>query len=127
MDEWLEKFPPGRDRGKDGAGKASGPPARSRKAGRRDDGIEAVLDLHGMTREEALRSVRDFIRNCARSGRRKALVVHGKGNHSALGAVLPGLVRREVENHPDVADFGPAEPENGGAGALWIFLRQRSR
>jgi len=126
MEEWLKSYPP-RGNGKRDEEDASAPGNRVRVRGSGKRGGPAVLDLHGMTREEALKSLRAFLGAGASRGLRKALVIHGRGNRSAQGAVLPAVVRRELENNPLVADIGPAEPENGGAGALWVFLRQRSR
>jgi DNA-nicking Smr family endonuclease len=58
-----------------------------------------TLDLHHHTRDQARRSLENFITTCyrAHSGR----VVHiitGKGHRSANGPVLPGLVRGMLEN-----------------------------
>ncbi len=83
------------------------------------------LDLHGMTREEAIDSLKDFIRNCRRKGVRRALIIHGKG--SSAPAVLRPLALEILKTLPEVEDFGPAAPAEGGRGATWILLRQRSR
>jgi DNA-nicking Smr family endonuclease len=120
MEKWLKDFPP--------------PSAAEREKENSEDAKEkkfglfpAKLDLHGMTRDTARRRLQDFIRNSARGGLRKVLVIHGKGLNSEGEAVLPQLVRTELERNPFVVDFGAADLSQGGAGALEVFLRQRSR
>jgi DNA-nicking Smr family endonuclease len=120
MEKWLKDFPPpsAAEREKENSG------AAERK---KSSLFPEKLDLHGMTRDTARRRLQDFIRNSARGGLRKVLVIHGRGLNSGGEAVLPRLVRAELENNPFVIDFGAADPSQGGTGALQVFLRQRSR
>ncbi|MDR2589140.1 MAG: Smr/MutS family protein [Spirochaetales bacterium] len=135
MEKWLEAFPPPKSAGADreavsggegsradssGGGAASGP-----RGGKSAFKKEDKLDLHGMTREEAQRRLGDFITARARKGRRKVLIIHGRGLNSGGEAVLPQLVRSELEKNPHVVDFGSAGPSDGGAGALCVFLSRR--
>ena len=62
-----------------------------------------------------------------RRGMRKGLVIHGKGNHSAEGSVLAPLVRDFLEMSSEIGEFGRAARKDGGSGATWFILRQRSR
>jgi DNA-nicking Smr family endonuclease len=118
MEKWLRDFPP------PSASERENP--KRPKSGR-PERFPAELDLHGMRREEASARLEDFIRNSARAGLRKVLVIHGRGLGSRGGAVLPELVRDELEKNPHVVDFGPAEPSRGGSGALQVFLKQDRR
>ena len=120
MELWLRDYPPPHAEQRENEAADTKP-----EPVRRD--TATVLDLHGMTRQDAEKSLRDFIRNGKRKGLRKILVIHGMGLHSAGGAVLPLVVRNELERNPDVLDYGGAEPANGGGGAVWVYLRQRSR
>lgn len=86
-----------------------------------------VLDLHGLTGNEAREEMARFIRSMRRRGLRKGLVIHGKGLHSADGSVLAPLVRDYLEMSTEVGDFGRAARKDGGSGATWFLLRQRSR
>jgi len=117
MEKWLREFPPPRAAEREKAA------PQNKKPGR----FPQQIDLHGMTRNEASARLRDFIRNSLRGGLRKVLVIHGRGLNSGGEAVLPGLVRTELENNPDVLDFGAAAPSKGGSGATQVFLRQDKR
>jgi DNA-nicking Smr family endonuclease len=101
--------------------------ADTNKTGRARRRFPERIDLHGCTREEAEMHLRNFIRNSVRGGLRKILVIHGKGLNSAGGAVLPLLVRSELEGNPHVIDFGAAAPSDGGEGATQVFLRRDKR
>jgi len=82
------------------------------------------LDLHGLTAKEAVRRVDAFLKECRTAGVRKVLIVHGKGLHSAQGPVLRTAVRECVQRSPLAGEMGPAEKRWGGAGALWVVLRE---
>jgi DNA-nicking Smr family endonuclease len=82
------------------------------------------LDLHGLTRDEALKRTRAFLGHAARQGWPVVLIVTGKGLHSSDGPVL----RRAVEGLLDdarelVLEWGVAPRRYGGAGALVVFVR----
>lgn len=89
--------------------------------------IEARLDLHGLTREEAERRTDAFIRQAAKTGRRKVLVIYGKGLHSREGGVLRGAIHRLLQDHPLTGSMGTPGRREGGTGAVWVVVRQRSR
>ncbi len=86
-----------------------------------------VLDLHGQTGREAREAMAGFIRSMYHRGLRKGLIIHGKGLHSAEGSVLTPLVRDYLEMSREVGEFGRASRKDGGSGATWFILRQRSR
>ncbi|MGA2547124.1 MAG: Smr/MutS family protein [Rectinemataceae bacterium] len=85
---------------------------------------QAVLDLHGMTGEEAESAIADFVYSSSRSGLEKVLVIHGKGLHSAGAPVLKKAARRAIEAHPLAGRFGEADRADGGSGALWVLIRR---
>ena len=126
MDRWLASYPPPAKPEDDrDAGKRI--EAASRKA-LKNRKPEETLDLHGHTREEAEKALAAFLSSARRKGLRKVLIIHGKGSHSREGkAVLPGFVRDFLEKDPDAGEFGTADPANGGSGAVWVRIRQRSR
>ena len=86
-----------------------------------------ILDLHGMTGREAREEMARFIRSMRRRELRKGLVIHGKGLHSNDGSVLAPLVRNYLEMSTEIGEFGRAARKDGGSGATWFILRQRSR
>jgi DNA-nicking Smr family endonuclease len=88
---------------------------------------QAELDLHGMKASEAETAIEVFLRDCARRGYEKVLIIHGKGNHSSLAPVLKSLVRRVLERSPLAGRFGPADKTQGGSGATWVYVRRPVR
>ena len=90
--------------------------------------IEAALDLHGMTQEEAHQALDRFVTDAHEGGRRVLLVVTGKGLGRAGGGVLRAAVPRWLEGGPcrsKVLAHAPARPKHGGDGALYLLLRRR--
>jgi DNA-nicking Smr family endonuclease len=101
--------------------------------------IEARLDLHGMTQDEAHRALTGFIARSARAELRCVLVITGKGLRGFADAppgaaarddygVLRQAVPRWLNEAPTreaVLAFGAAQPRDGGSGALYILLRRR--
>ena len=92
--------------------------------------IEARIDLHGFTREEARRRLTRFIAESQAAGRRLVLVVTGKGRRAEDG-MAAGVIRRETPvwlarppNAARVLDTAPAQPRDGGDGALYVYLRK---
>jgi DNA-nicking Smr family endonuclease len=90
--------------------------------------VQAHLDLHGATREEAKERVARFILDSRRAGRRCVLLVHGRGNHSKDQIpVLKMAVRSWLERGHiarSVLAFATARPADGGAGAVYVLLRR---
>ena len=87
--------------------------------------LDRQLDLHGLTREEALESLAPFIASARMAGEKGVLVITGKGTHSADGPVLQQLVAGWLRDQGRelVAEYAPAPQELGGSGAFVIFLR----
>lgn len=84
---------------------------------------DAVIDLHGLTRDEAWSRLSAFFADCTRRGVRKALIIHGKGTHSEQGAVLRQMVSRFIEQEPHAGESGVAQKDAGGSGATWVLLK----
>ena len=92
--------------------------------------IDARIDLHGLTREEAFRRLARFLAESQMAGRRLVLVVTGKGRRAEDG-MAAGVIRREAPlwlarppNAARVLDTAPAQPRHGGEGALYVYLRK---
>ena len=92
--------------------------------------IDARIDLHGLTREEACRRLTRFLAESQAAGRRLVLVVTGKGRRPDNG-MASGVIRREAPfwlarppNAGRVLDTAAAQPRHGGAGALYVYLRK---
>jgi DNA-nicking Smr family endonuclease len=85
--------------------------------------IQAQVDLHGMTRDEARERLSHFVRDAVQRGLRCVRVVHGKGNGSpGREPVLKGKVRAWLTQKAVVVAFTQARPAEGGAGALVVLL-----
>jgi DNA-nicking Smr family endonuclease len=87
--------------------------------------VEARLDLHGMTQDEAHRALAGFIRGALADGMRCVLVITGRGKIG--GGVLRAAVPRwldEPELRPHLLAIATAQPRDGGAGALYVMLRR---
>jgi DNA-nicking Smr family endonuclease len=83
---------------------------------------DTVIDLHGVTRAEALARLRTALKR-ARGKNRRILVITGKGNNSEEGrGVLREAVARflETAGAAYIREYGYASPEFGGRGAFDI-------
>ena len=90
--------------------------------------IEARLDLHKMTVEQARLQVFEFIREAMKADLRTIMIVHGRGHHSeSTGAVLKSYVNRWLPEMEEVQGFCSAQPQHGGAGAVYIMLRKSEK
>jgi DNA-nicking Smr family endonuclease len=91
--------------------------------------IDLQLDLHGMTRDQALESIRHFITGAYNRGQRAVLVITGRGNNSPGEPVLQGAVMSWLRETGKgmVAEFSPAPHQMGGAGALVVFLKDKDK
>ena len=91
--------------------------------------IDARLDLHGMTQDEAHRALDAFLARAEHAGWRCVLVITGKGRPgTSAGGVLRAAVPRWLNEAPHRARLlaiAAAQPKDGGAGALYLLLRRR--
>ena len=102
-------------------------PGRRRRLDRGRDSPAAVIDLHGLTQDQARARLTGFLLRGGAERRRTILVITGKG---ALG---DGVLRRRV---PDwlaepplrqiVAGLSEAHRRHGGEGALYVALKRAS-
>ena len=85
--------------------------------------IEAQLDLHGFTREEARQALAVFLDSSSKQGVRCVRVIHGKGLSSPnQEPVLKTRVGNWLAQRADVLAFCQARPEEGGSGAVLVLL-----
>ncbi len=86
--------------------------------------VEDSLDLHGMNRVEAARSVAEFLRRCVLRRVRCARIVHGKGLGSRnREPVLKGKLRKWLLLRDEVLAYCQAPAAQGGGGALLVLLK----
>jgi DNA-nicking Smr family endonuclease len=86
---------------------------------------DAYIDLHGLNRDEAQKSLELFFEDSLRRGFEKVQIIHGKGIHSdpVREGLLRELSRRFIENCPYAGESGYASAREGGKGATWVILK----
>ncbi|HEX8953534.1 MAG TPA: Smr/MutS family protein [Polyangia bacterium] len=115
-DEYIEGIGPGIDKRL----------LRKLRAG--DYALQAHLDLHGHTSDEARVEVEKFLTTARADGRRCVLIIHGRGHGSKEG--IPVLKERlkvwltRGRIGRGVLAFCTARPADGGAGAVYVLLRK---
>ena len=87
--------------------------------------IEAELDLHRMTSEQAYEALSQFIGFCQAQHKRCVRVIHGKGLGSANNTpVLKHKVNHWLRRWDNILAFCPARRCDGGTGAVYVLLRR---
>ena len=93
---------------------------------------DAIIDLHGLTANEAENALQTFFSNSKNAGFEKLLVIHGKGNHQRNGSaynhtpgesVVRDTARRFIEACPFAGEHGYSSAKDGGTGATWVILK----
>ncbi|HTP91473.1 MAG TPA: Smr/MutS family protein [Xanthobacteraceae bacterium] len=106
-------------------------PRWKRRVARGGEAIDARIDLHGMTQNEAHAALLRFLRNAQAEGARTVLVVTGKGSSGRDAAGGRGVLKRQVpmwlalpEFRVMIVGFEDAGAGHGGQGALYVRLRR---
>jgi len=91
--------------------------------------IGLELDLHGLTRAEALTSLERFVSGAYNRNQNAVLVITGKGNNSFAEPVLQMAVQGWLREKGKgmVAEFAPAPRQMGGSGAFVVFLKEKPK
>jgi DNA-nicking Smr family endonuclease len=115
-DEYMEGLAPGVDR------------RLAQRLHRGDYAVQAHIDLHGHTVEEAKVAVERFVTDAYAAGQRCILLIHGRGlNSKDNRPVLKEQVRHWLSHgrlSRLVLAFATAPLTNGGAGAVYVLLRR---
>jgi DNA-nicking Smr family endonuclease len=86
--------------------------------------IEASLDLHGATLDQARSRLDEFLATCLAHRIKCVCIVHGKGYGSRDGKpVLKDTVRRWLSQLACVRAYMECPEHLGGAGAVQVLLR----
>jgi len=103
------------------------PVNRMRQLRRGSIRIDYELDLHGLTRDEALDALEHFVAGAWRRGQQAVLVITGQGNNSPGEPVLQGAVQSwlRTDGQAIVAEFAVAPSQLGGSGAFVVFLKKK--
>ncbi len=89
--------------------------------------IEARLDLHGYTVEQAREAVYRFVRDCLSNDIRCALITHGKGEGRKQPALLKSCIAHWLPQLDQVLAFHSAQKHHGASGATYVMLRKSER
>ena len=84
-----------------------------------EQNARAELNVIGQTTDEAVDAVDKFLDEASLASLSQVRIIHGYGT-GALRRAIAGL----LDGHPHVARFVPAPPDQGGAGATVVELRQ---
>jgi DNA-nicking Smr family endonuclease len=95
-----------------------------RRIKRGDVGLDARIDLHGFTQDQARAALHAFILEARANRWRRLLVITGKGRGGA------GVLRArfldwigDAEVRSLVAGYAPAHARHGGDGAFYLLLK----
>ena len=94
-----------------------------RKLRRTHWAIQASLDLHGLTGDEAVAQATVFLVACRREGIRCVRLIHGKGLRTpGREPVLKRRIRKLLTRRDDVLAFVEPRAIHGGGGAVVALL-----
>ena len=80
--------------------------------------ISDKIDLHGMTQEQAKKTLTTFLAKSLAKNNRHLLIIHGKGS-----AIIKSAVNTWLRNFERTLAFCSATPKDGGTGAIYLFLK----
>jgi len=111
----------------DAASQRPTPVNRLRQLRRGGIRIDLQLDLHGLTRDEALENLERFVKGAYSRGQKGVLVITGKGNNSPGEPVLKLAVASWLRESGKsmISEFVQAPKEMGGSGAFVIFFKEK--
>ncbi len=95
---------------------------RKLRAGRYS--VQAELDLHGLTQEQARQELLSFIQTARQSQRYCVSIIHGRGRKDLKAPVLKPSVNFWLRRHKQVLAFCSAPQHAGGTGAVYVLLRK---
>jgi len=87
-------------------------------------GLDADIDLHGLTSQKAKQQLINFLHHCIENGCRCVHIIHGKGYRSPDNhPILKNDINVWLRQHKDVLAFCSTPPKNGGTGAVFVLLK----
>lgn len=90
--------------------------------------VDARLDLHNLTVEQARVAVHTFVQDCCQHDIRSALITHGKGEgRKPQPALLKSCIAHWLPQLTEVQAFHSAQKQHGGAGATYVLIRKSDK
>lgn len=75
------------------------------------------VDVHGLTKEEALAKIDKYIYIAMVAGLNEFTIIHGKGH-----GILQKAVHQYLKNIPEIKKYSFAPPQEGGAGKTIVYF-----
>jgi len=88
--------------------------------------VEAILDLHGMSVEDAGAAMIQFLQTCMQKQVRVALIIHGKA-HATQTPILKNKLNHWLREIDVVLAFCSATKAHGREGAMYVLLTSRQK
>ena len=85
--------------------------------------IEARLDLHGLTIDQARQEVSNFIHDSQCMDKKCIIIIHGKGSINKP-PLLKTMLNHWLKQIPDVLAFTSAQEQHGGSGAVYLLIKK---
>lgn len=86
--------------------------------------VQAGIDLHGMTSDQARAYVAEFLAECKKRGIRCVRIVHGKGLGSRnKEPIIKNKLRHWLMQKDEVIAYAQAKHNDGGSGAVIVLLK----
>jgi DNA-nicking Smr family endonuclease len=89
--------------------------------------IDARLDLHNMTVDQARNAVFQFIKDCMSNNIRCALITHGKSEGREQPAQLKSCIAHWLPQLNEVMAFHSAQKRHGWVGATYVLMRKSEK
>ncbi len=89
--------------------------------------IDAQLDLHKLTVEQARKLLYQFILDCQENDVRAALITHGKGEGRETPAKLKSCVACWLPQFEAVLAYHTAQRQHGGYGATYVLIKKSEK
>jgi DNA-nicking Smr family endonuclease len=87
--------------------------------------VQAELDLHGLTVDEARQALAEFLVDVRAMGARCVRIIHGKGYGSRhKQPVLKNKLNGWLQQRDEVLAFCSARQVDGGTGAVYVLLKR---
>jgi len=89
--------------------------------------LDARLDLHRKTVDQARTEVFRFIDDAKKYDLRTLIILHGKGEKEAKPALLKSWINKWLRELDDVLAYCSAQQFDGGTGAVYVMLKKSER
>lgn len=86
--------------------------------------LQARLDLHKKSLQEARDEIVNFLKQCLRMDIRTVIIVHGKGERSNPPALMKSFTANWLTQIKEVMCVHSAQRHHGGSGAVYVLLRK---